>query len=233
MSGDLFSAGFAWDDVAPDATAAATRSCEYAGTGTAPASQPRATATATAEDGDFAGGFAWSDGDVAGVAGVAAGPSTPEGVAVSQPSRATAVATPETADFCGVEGEFLAAVAPVASVADWAAQVARLREGRPPEGIDGLAWRRLISDARALIGNWGADLIRAGWTTVEVFGVNPDPRARRLDRVGLCRLLKGRPVEAIDGETALIRVSATDMHTFHRRLVAPGGVPFWLWAGEN
>lgn len=85
-------------------------------------------------------------------------------------------------------------------------------------------------DARLVLQNWGSDLVALGWSTLDVFGVNRDPRHRRLDIPGLVYLLHGRPVEAIDRDTALIRATRNDTMTFRRSLVAPGGVPVWAWA---
>ncbi|MCP3732041.1 hypothetical protein M9978_16575 [Sphingomonas sp. MG17] len=231
MIADLFSAGFAWDDVAPVATPVATRPCEYAGTRPAAASQSGATGNATASAQAFSGDFGWNDDDVANVANVAEPDGQARAVAVSQPSHATDDATQEIAVFCASESEFLGSVAPVASVANWSSAIEAIRGTTAPDGIRASDWRRLIADARALVTNWGEDLVKAGWSTVDVFGVELDQRARRLDRVGLCRFLKGASVEAIDADTALIRVTAADTHTFDRRLLAAGGVPFWVWAG--
>jgi hypothetical protein len=229
MSGDLFSAGFAWDHVAPSATPPATRPCEMSGTARPAPSQVIATPVATAEASGFSGDFGWHDDAVASVASVAdeTGPDAVSQVDVAR--IATDCATPETAVLRGSAGGHLHGVADVASVAAWSSSIEAVRGATPPGNWRGWEWRRLIADARALVANWGDDLVAEGWSTLDVFGVNPDPRARRLDRVGLCMFLKGCAVEAIDANTALIRVSAADLHTFDRRLVARGGVPFWQW----
>jgi len=104
-----------------------------------------------------------------------------------------------------------------------------VRAGRP-DGLPEIEWRQMVMDARRTIQNWGADFVAFGWTTLQVFGVNRDPRHRRLDVLGLVYLLRGRPIEAIDADTALIRSARGDTTTFYRRLVAPGGVAAWDWA---
>jgi hypothetical protein len=153
-------------------------------------------------------------------------------VATVSPDAATKPATPETAVFCGVEAQTDPHVANVASVAAWKLGVERLSAGRRPANFNPRAWNILVSDARLLLQNWGADFVKLGWTTLEVFGVNRDPRARRLDIPGLLPVLHGRPVEAIDADTALIRANIRDTLTYQRKLVFPGGVPVWDWVGE-
>lgn len=232
MTGDLFSAGFAWDDVAPAATPPATRSPAPAAAPAAPLSQVAATPAATLDAPSFSGGFAWGADGVASVAGVANGGAGGE---VSQDRvavHATPAATPESPDFRGVQAPIAPAVANVASVANWAAGVERMARGYCPDGLRETEWRQMVMDARSTLQNWGADFIALGWTTLEVFGVNRNPRARRLDIPGLVYLLHGRPVEAIDRNTATIRANPRDCMTFQRGLVAPGGIPIWEWAAE-
>ncbi|WP_157035741.1 hypothetical protein [Sphingobium chungbukense] len=107
--------------------------------------------------------------------------------------------------------------------------VERAARSRAPDGITDMAWRALVMDARMLLQNWGTDLFGLGWTTLEIFGVARQPGMRRLDVVGLVYLLRGNAVEAIDRDTALIRVTPRDTLTFQRKLVAGGGVPLWKW----
>lgn len=208
MSGDtLFSAGFDWgDDVAADATP-----------------------VATAGEALFSGDFDWSAPAVASVASVAAPGTDARSVADGAQIAATDRATPEMADFCGSAPLSAGAVAGVATVAVWREGVELLTRGRCPEGIDPRRWRQIVSDARALVQNWGPDFHAQGWTTLEVFGVNPDPRRRGKGSRGLVALLKGRAVEAIDADTATIRAGRVDLQTYQRRLVASGGVPVWDW----
>jgi hypothetical protein len=229
MSGDtLFSAGFDWsDDVATDATPVATPASATTTAAPATLSQPAATVAATPGEALFSGDFDWSAPDVASVASVAAEAKVPEAVAVSRPISGTPVATPETADFCGVQADSHERVADVASVAGWREGVELLTRGRCPKGYDPRRWRQLVADARALVQNWGPDFHAQGWTTLEVFGVNPDPRRRGKGSRGLLPVLQGRAVEAVDRDTALIRAGRVDRQTYQRRLVAPGGVPVW------
>lgn len=229
---DLFSAGFAWDDVANDATPVATPARPTSVADARPVSQSRATPSATLDAPAFSSDFGWSDGSVASVAGVAKDEGRDD---VSQNVRAgsaTLRATPKSTELSGSQAHFTASVADVASVASWAAGVERMARGYRPAELGEAEWRQLVVDAKQTLQNWGADFIALGWTTLEVFGVNRDPRARRLDIPGLVYLLNGSPIEAIDQDTALIRANPRDTMTFHRRLVVTGGVPVWDWASE-
>lgn len=229
----LFSAGFDWsDDVASGATRveAAARSPNAS---SRPAlSQPVATHDATPGSALFSGDFGWSPDAVASVASVAETEGQRLERLLSQPITpvlATPPATLEMADFCGFEGGAAPAVAGVASVAAWREGVELLSRSRCPQTVDPRRWRELVADARALLQNWGAELLGFGWTTLEVFGVNRDPRHRRLDIPGLLPVLRGRPVVAVDRDTATIRANRADLQTFQRQLVFRGGLPVWGW----
>jgi hypothetical protein len=231
MPGDLFSAGFAWDNVADVATPIATSLKPSPGTPARAMSQLPATPFATPDEPTFSGNFGWSDDDVASVADVA---KIGGGQGESQnatPQVATSVATPEIADFEAFSIATSPRVADVASVANWTFAIERAARARAPSGMAELAWRGLLMDARLIVQNWGEDLISLGWSTVEVFGAPAQPEHRRIDVVGLAPMLRGRAVEAIDQDTALIRATPRDTMTFHRMQIAPGGVPFWDWVG--
>lgn len=230
--GDLFSAGFAWDDVTADATSIATPSKPAVSQASAALSQGVATPVATGHAPGFAADFSWGGDSVASVASVATGDVYGTVSQTAAQTFATANATQETADFCASAPNIDHAVADVASVANWTIGIERLSGARCPAELNPATWRGLVMDARMLLQNWGGDLISMGWTTLEVFGVNRSPAARRLDVPGLIYFLKGRQVEAIDADTALIRENRRDTMTFQRRLVAPGGVPIWNWTGE-
>jgi hypothetical protein len=216
MTGDLFSTGFAWGDdegVATPATPVATRREAM------PAAEKR-------------GYPVESIGGVAGVAGVAETEGQRLERLLSQSNvavTATDGATPETTHSCGFEGGDAACVASVASVA-WDDGVAMLREHRPPVGADPAEWRRLVMDARKLNAHWGDDLRHLGWTAVEVFGVEPNPAHRRLDRLGLLAFISGGAVEAIDADSVVTLHAGKDRLVYQRKLRASGAVPIWQLA---
>lgn len=210
----LFSGGFAWsDDVVsqPAATPLATASGAVA----SPAKQDARRA---------------SDPAVASVAGVAETEGRRLERALSQtmsPVLATPGATAGTADFRGVEGGDDALVAGVASVAAWRTGVDRLRGMRHmPKPYHAESWRGLIDDATRFLDLWGEDAVRAGWSTLEAFGTNPEVWQRRCDRLGLVILLGGRPIQSLDSAGALIGTGA-DTNTYRRRPRSAGGVALW------
>jgi hypothetical protein len=175
----------------------------------------------------FGQGFTWSE------------PAAPETRPTSMvephlsPAPATDGATAKSAVIRGVQELVRVDVADVAAIAAWRRGVASLRIGSPPDSVSDRAWQTTIADAEALIDLWGADLEALGWSTLEIFGTNDNPRARRLDRVGLLDLLEGRAVLAVTATHASIRATARDVTRFDRRLVAAGGIPVWAVQREG
>lgn len=165
----------------------------------------------------FGGNFGW-----------AAEPAS-QSVAAVSPNLATFRATEKIAENCAFEPHAVGDVANVASVAPWKAGIERLSLGRRPDLIDVRAWNLLVSDARMLLQNWGAEFAEYGWSTLDVFGVPVRPRGRRLGISGLISLLQGRPVDAVDVDTATIRNVRGEPNRFYRRLRADGAVPVWEW----
>lgn len=229
MADNLFSAGFAWNDVADSATSVATPEKGALSQPRAPLSQTCATPVATDDAPAFARNFGWSDDAVASVADVAK-PGDRQSVSQNmRPLVATDFATPEIEDFRASSRTIRSSVAGVASVANWTLAIERAARARAPSGIAELSWRGLLMDARLIVQNWGTDLLALGWSTAEVFGAPVRPEHRRIDVLGLAPMLRGRAVEAIDRDTALIRATPRDTMTFHRPQIAGGGVPFWAW----
>lgn len=158
--------------------------------------------------------------------------STTPSEQVSQPMSpewATNGATSKTAENCGFEAITKAGVASVASVALWNEGIERLSRARRPESIEPRAWNMLVADARMLAQLWGAEFAAHGWSTLDIFGVTPQPKGRRLDIIGLISLLHGRPVDAVDADTATIRNVRGAPNRFYRRLRAAGAVAVWEW----
>ena len=214
MTETLFSTGFAWGDdegVATPATPVATRR----------AARLKAQKTGNS---DVSGGA------VAPVADVAETEGKRLERLLSQPMSpmsATRGATPKTADLCGLQTDSLARVAPVASVADWVAGVDAMQAARVLPNLYHGRWRAVVRDSLSFLRLWADDAIKAGWTTLDVFGVNPDPSHGRYDRLGLVVLLAGQPIQSLDSEIALIGPARQTPTTFRRRLRAGGAVPLW------
>lgn len=214
MTETLFSTGFAWGDdegVATAATPVATRAA-------ARTKAQKVTETHL------------KPASVAGVAGVAETEGQRLERLLSQPMSpmsATRGATPKTADLCGIQTDSLGGVAPVASVADWIAGVDAMQAARVLPNLYHGQWRAVVRDALSFLRTWADDAIKAGWTTLDVFGVNPNPSHGRYDRLGLVVLLAGQPIQSLDSEIALIGGARQTPTTFRRRLRAGGAVPLW------
>lgn len=69
-----------------------------------------------------------------------------------------------------------------------------------PTGMESFRWKRLVRIARQVSDEWGGPALNAGWHPLELFGCNPDPFARRVDRNGLVASLFNMltPLEIID-----------------------------------
>lgn len=115
-----------------------------------------------------------------------------------------------------------------ASVAGWSEGVARLRQSPQVRFYHG-RWYQMVTDARSFLTLWANDALASGWSTLDVFGVNPDPSHGRCDRLGLVTLLRGRPVQELGPDSATIGGSHKDTTTFYRRRRASGAVPVWQW----
>lgn len=208
MTGDLFSTGFAWgeDDLSQTAaTPAATAPID-------PATSQKV------EKSDL------SSGPVADVASVAERESDRLIARLSQPivaKPATVPATPETAENRGVQASSGVSVAGVATVAEWQAGVEALCAMDAKGKIHDLQ-----RDAVRLLRDWGADLARLGWSTLDVWASNQCLEHRRVDRDGLIQGVRGGAVVAIDCDTATI-AWGEDQVTYYRKLRAAGGVPVW------
>lgn len=113
----------------------------------------------------------------------------------------------------------------------WADGVAILRRSPALKFYHG-KWRRMVRDARSFLSLWGEDAAALGWSTLDIFGVNPDPAHGRYDRLGLVILLDGRAVEALSADSATIG-DGRGHTTFYRRLRAQGAVPVWRWCRES
>lgn len=212
----LFSAGFAWsddDDVADVATPVATPEPAVRPSGNHGIDgKSRTPVASVASVASVANPFEWSDeGDV-----------SQEDVA----EAATLDATPETAEIRHSNRPATPPVADVASVAFWREAVAWMRSNPQPPEIYATGWTLLCDDADSFIETWGAEAVAFGWSTLDVFGAHPDPRARRLDTQGLVTLLQGRPVQSLDRWTATIgSVDETLTHTRYPKTSA--SVPVW------
>ena len=101
--------------------------------------------------------------------------------------------------------------------ANWLAGVSRLTSMTRPAGTSSERWAVLVADAGSFLEKWGAQAVRLGWGTLDVFGVNVTRPFERLDGAGLVRLLDGRPVVALTASEAVIQCLTGSRQTFRRK----------------
>jgi len=142
------------------------------------------------------------------------------------------VAAPAAATLVATLNRGIPASPPPPSVEAWTAGVQLLRRSPAMKFYHG-RWYQMVADARAFLALWAEDALRAGWGTLDVFGVNRNPLHARYDRLGLVALLKGRPVQEIGPDSATVGNSAKDVTTYYRQRRAAGGVPVWQWCLEG
>jgi hypothetical protein len=107
----------------------------------------------------------------------------------------------------------------------WAAGLRRLNPDRPVGGFHHDHWLAVVQDAWDLLSTWGDDAAALGWTSADLFGVDPTAPAARFDRAGVAVILARGWVLDLFADRASIRSRAGVALTF--RKPAQGGVPIW------
>lgn len=68
---------------------------------------------------------------------------------------------------------------------EWFADLQRFVDARCPDDIRPEAWDELTGEAWNVARRWSDDALAHGWTSLDLFACNPNPRAARVDRNGL------------------------------------------------
>jgi len=97
-------------------------------------------------------------------------------------------------------------------------------EYRQPDLISLEDWQQAVTDGRRFIVQWGAQAEELGWTTEDLFGLHEPPerpatnyrRLSRYDATGLIWFLHGRPVVALNADSAAIGIAGSGRLTFYR-----------------
>lgn len=115
---------------------------------------------------------------------------------------------------------------------EWVADLRAFVNTPCPAWMNDEIWDELTSEAWDVARNWSGKAVAAGWTSTDLFGCNPDPLARRVDRNGLVAAIVSlkTPVTivAIDSGGATLRCSDSRSSAMrHRRQPSPGAVPLW------
>jgi hypothetical protein len=87
---------------------------------------------------------------------------------------------------------------------------------RCPAGVPFVRWQEALNDAGLFLDKWGNDASRLGWLppNINLFGVDKNAPLARYDNMGLCWLLQGRFVTAIDENGATL---SNGLKFYHRK----------------
>ena len=66
-----------------------------------------------------------------------------------------------------------------------------------PVGVPEPRWRQAIADAERFLAEWGETAPKLGWSARDLFDLHETVPLSRMDRMGLCWLLKGQRVTLI------------------------------------
>lgn len=133
--------------------------------------------------------------------------------------------------FCKDRSDALATLATLAGGKIWAQGIGALLECPAPTFMARSDWDRLTWRTFQFAIDWADDGLRLDWSLLEMFGSNPDPSVRRVDRNGVAmtlgRMLSPLTVAAVDANAwhladqrgALLRFPRMDLY---------GQVPMWI-----
>jgi hypothetical protein len=83
-----------------------------------------------------------------------------------------------------------------------------------PENIPAERWHQFVDDAGLFLDLWGSEAERLGWTSADLFGLDPVKPMQRYDRQGVVWMLKGEAVIELTANAARLSGGLT----FYRRL---------------
>jgi hypothetical protein len=93
----------------------------------------------------------------------------------------------------------------------WAEGFAVMCSMPAPEGFGQERWQRIVDAAGVFIDKWAAAAIEAGWSDLDVFGVDGVAPTHRFDCMGLVMLVDRFEVVAIDAGGADLVAIGTDV----------------------
>jgi len=113
-----------------------------------------------------------------------------------------------------------------ATLAFWAAGIAKLQEMLPLKGFALDRWTMICMDCARLLEQHGDDMRALGWSTVDAFGAHPTAPAVAVRSYGLGLLLNGGRVVEMTGTDAGIELRNGVRQTF-MRVPSGSAVPVW------
>jgi hypothetical protein len=129
-----------------------------------------------------------------------------------------------------VEGEPAASIQYEAGIPrDWVEGFVRLDPGCAPTDVPPKCWRTFVDDiGRFLEGGWAKKAAALGWGPYELFGADRDRPFIRLDKQGLCWLIKGGRLVGLSSDAAVIEISSGARHTYRRKPIEAGALAWEL-----
>ena len=112
----------------------------------------------------------------------------------------------------------------------WAEGYATLAAMPPARGFRPDRWRRIIDGTGAFLDRWAGEVVRCGWSDLDVFGCDDTAPAARFDCMGIVMLLDRCTVVAIDRDGADLLTVSGARQRFRRRPLPPGTVSLWKLA---
>ena len=102
----------------------------------------------------------------------------------------------------------------------------------PLLGFTFLRWRRACLDAAGLLATHGAELLAAGWSAADAFGLHAGAPGAAVDCYGLALLLDGGAVTELTAEAArIVRPNGATLSL--RRGAERLAVPAWALDGNS
>jgi hypothetical protein len=109
----------------------------------------------------------------------------------------------------------------------WSDGVTRLFAAPCPDFLTDERWTQILFDCDRFCTEWADCAHKLGWSDLDLFGCNPDPEGRRLDRNGLIVSLRGRPVIGMSERAASIDAERDVVTSFYRGFPLVGSAPLW------
>jgi hypothetical protein len=75
-------------------------------------------------------------------------------------------------------------------------------QAHPPADVSRERWHQFVNDAGHFLDLWGRDAERLGWTSADLFGLDPVKPMARYDSMGLLWMLKRERVIALTSTEA-------------------------------
>jgi len=110
---------------------------------------------------------------------------------------------------------------------EWRHGLSKLEAMSCPYRFKSSRWTLLTRDARRFIDEWASQCASLGWTTLDVFGVNPQSPDNRHDGKGLVILLGGHQLISIEPDKATVKSPSTGniLRIYRRR--TPEQIAVW------